>query len=404
MIGYYVHHVGQGHAVRATAIAAHLDEPVTGLSSLPKPAGWRGPWVQLPLDDTEPVDRSTTDADGRLHWVPLRHEGLRKRMARIAAWIDRAGPSALVSDVSVEVALLARLHGVPVVSFALPGRRDDEAHRLGFAASSLVLSAWPAEAEGMLDGLDEAARSRHVPVGAISRFATAAGKHARPFQSAAPKRRPRVLVLNGRGGGGVSDDALERARRAAPGWDWTLVGGEASWVDDPWPLLRRTDVVVTHAGQGAIADVSAARRPAVVIPQNRPHDEQRHTAAVLAAGEWPAVVTDSFDTADWGELLTEACERDGAAWRTWNDGRGAARAAAAIATVASGGQAVASAHDAGSDSARAAGAERAAGAGRVATRAAGAERDAAPAAGAERAPGPAGPSDPSPEPPVEIAS
>ena len=337
MIGYYVHHVGQGHAVRATAIAAQLDEPVTGLSSLPRPAGWRGPWVQLPLDDTEPVDRSTTDADGRLHWVPLRHEGLRRRMARIASWIDRTGPTAIVSDVSVEVALLARLHGVPVVSFALPGRRDDEAHRLGFAASSLVLSAWPAGADGMLEGLDEAARSRHLPVGAISRFPTAAGRHALPHHTAAPKRRPRVLVLNGRGGGGVSDESLERARRVAPGWDWTLVGGDASWVDDPWPLLRRTDVVVTHAGQGAIADVAAARRPAVVIPQHRPHDEQHHTAAVLAAGDWPAVVAESFDTADWSELLEEACARDGSAWHSWNDGRGAARAAAAIAAVAAGG-------------------------------------------------------------------
>ena len=46
MIGYYVHHQGRGHLSRLQAVAAHLHTPVVGLSSLPKPAGWHGEWVQ----------------------------------------------------------------------------------------------------------------------------------------------------------------------------------------------------------------------------------------------------------------------------------------------------------------------------------------------------------------------
>ena len=39
VIGYYAHHHGSGHVTRMQSIAAYLDEPVWGLSSL---AGARG--------------------------------------------------------------------------------------------------------------------------------------------------------------------------------------------------------------------------------------------------------------------------------------------------------------------------------------------------------------------------
>ncbi|MDF2492882.1 MAG: hypothetical protein K0Q58_1460, partial [Microbacterium sp.] len=82
MIGYYVHHHGRGHLHRATAIAAALGIPVTGLSSLPRPAEWTGDWIELPLDlDDRGPDAPDVTAGGRLHWVPLGVDGLRERMA-----------------------------------------------------------------------------------------------------------------------------------------------------------------------------------------------------------------------------------------------------------------------------------------------------------------------------------
>ncbi len=340
MIGYYIHHVGRGHLSRATAIAAELDETVTGLSSLPRPADWRGDWLLLPRDDAGAAGSAAgpgareADAGGRLHWVPLHDDGLRDRMALVAAWIAAERPSVIVSDVSVEIALLARLHGVPVVTVGLPGRRDDEAHRLGFAVSSAIVSAWPPEAHGMLTGLDAAARAKHVPVGAISRFAPAAPASGADDDGLS-SRRPRVLALGG-AAGGLTAEVLRRARESTPEWDWDVLGGLAGrWVDDPWPRIRAADVVVTHAGQNAIAEVAAARIPAVVVPEPRPHDEQRHTAAVLADARWPALVVDDAAGTDWPALLEHTRRLDGAAWSAWNPGTGAARAAAIIAAVGS---------------------------------------------------------------------
>ncbi|MCS5721808.1 hypothetical protein N1028_15670 [Herbiconiux sp. CPCC 203407] len=344
MIGYYVHHQGRGHASRAAAVAARLGREVTGLSSSPRPDGWAGEWIELPRDNGPAADpgaggdaaggaggaaSDAPDAGGVLHWAPLRHEGLRRRSAAISEWIERTRPAAMVVDVSVEVALLARLHGVPVVSVVLPGERSDGPHRLGFGVSSALIAAWPPAATGMVRGLTASDADRLEEVGAISR------KPSSTSASTLGTTALRVLVLAGAGGGGAEARVLEEARADTPDWHWDVVGGTSGrWVDDPWPLIVAADVVVAHAGQNAIAEIAAARRPAVIVPEDRPHDEQRSTAAVLRRSEWPAVVLDRFPSSGWPALLERAAAQDGALWQGWNDGLGAERAAAVIRRVA----------------------------------------------------------------------
>ena len=160
MIGYYVHHQGSGHLHRALTVAPHLPGPVTGLSSLPRPAQWLGPWVELPRDDgaTSYADADVT-AGGQLHWAPLQDAGLRGRMSAVARWIDEHCPAAIVVDQSVEVCLLSRLHGVPVVALTAPGRRTDGAHLLGFGCATALVGAWPQGwTDRLLPGQDPSAR------------------------------------------------------------------------------------------------------------------------------------------------------------------------------------------------------------------------------------------------------
>ncbi|MER7795988.1 glycosyltransferase [Microbacterium sp. NPDC096154] len=344
MIGYYIHHHGRGHLSRATAIARALGEPVTALSSLPRPDDWPGCWIELPLDlprdapldalhpDAEPPDDAR--AHGRLHWVPLGSPGLRDRSAAISRWISAARPRAFVVDVSVEVALLARLHGIPTVVFALPGDRADPAHRLGFDVATGILAAWPPDVAGMLTGLSNDAQRKLVPVGAIGRLAPAADAAG---DVATPQER-RVLVLGGAGGDDFTAAEVAAARQQTPGWSWEHLGASGEWVPDVWPRLRAATVVLTHAGQGALADVSAARRPAIVVPQDRPHREQRTTARVLESGDWPALVLDGWPRSGaetgWASLLQRAAALDGRGWARWNDGAGADRAAAEIRRIA----------------------------------------------------------------------
>lgn len=337
MIGYYVHHVGHGHCHRAAAFARRWPDCVTGLSSLPRPADWPGPWVQLPRDDEAELPRDVT-AGGRFHWVPERDPGLLGRMAEISSWIRHLEPDAVVVDVSVEVATLVRLHGVPVVTVVGPGRRDDPAHLLGLGLAHTLVGFWPDGAtDALLPGLPADVRARVRPVGGLSRYAVS---DAAPSSATAADGRRRVVLMMGAGGDDLDPAHVDAARAATPDWDWTVIGGTAGeWRDDPFPLLLDADVVVTHTGQNAVAEVAAARRPAVVVPQLRPHDEQHVTAAALAAGGWPVMVEPTLPTTGWPDLLARAAALDGSRWRDWCDGGAVDRFVGVVRDVAAGGSA-----------------------------------------------------------------
>lgn len=355
MIGYYVHHQGRGHQHRMQAIAAALDEPVTVLSSLsaPDPAV---EWIRLPADDSGSVFTEPT-ANGTLHWVPRHHSGLRTRMALIAAWIGTADPALVVVDVSVEVATLCRLMGVPTVVVAMRGDRSDRPHRSAYDGAHALLAPWSAEfAEPTWP---QSWRDKTFHAGAISRFAgwtvptvpesvTALDPATVPtgFERAtmcgsmtAPSgtRRPRVLGLWGSGGDIDPVPAFEAARVASPGWDWRFaVGGTGRRVaaGEVWELLAWADVVITHAGQNAVAEVAAAGTPAIVIADDRPHGEQAATAAVLHRAGL-AIGLPSWPPAHrWPGLLTDALHRGGTGWTRWAPADAARRTAEFLQSTA----------------------------------------------------------------------
>ncbi|PRY11728.1 hypothetical protein [Kineococcus rhizosphaerae] len=325
MIGWYVHHHGAGHLQRLVAVTRHLRTPVTALSSAPRPAGFTGGWVQLDRDDDGDVDRASATAGGALHWVPLHHRGLGRRHAVVAGWIAQARPQLVVTDVSVEVTVLARLCGAPVVVAAMLGDRDDAPHRLGRDLATALLAPWPQPAPQPAPQTPApSGRTPVVHVGAFSRF------DGRPAPTGAT-RPGTVLVLWGSGGRDVSDDELLAAREATPGWTWRfrVPGSRLTSPQDEqdvWDALLEAEVVVVHGGHNAVAEVAAARRAAVVVAQDRPFAEQRRRVDLLRAEG--LVALDGWPAADrWPGLLARARAVGAGPWRRWAPGDGAQRAA-----------------------------------------------------------------------------
>jgi hypothetical protein len=111
-----------------------------------------------------------------------------------------------------------------------------------------------------------------------------------------------------------------------------VLGGPGEWQDDPSAAIDAAGVVVVQAGESAVADVAARRRPAVVVPAPRPFDEQQATARALAEGPWPCRVEDQFPLTGWAARLTEVAALDGQAWGGWCDGRAAERMAEYLAS------------------------------------------------------------------------
>lgn len=150
-----------------------------------------------------------------------------------------------------------------------------------------------------------------------------------------PRLRGVLLV----GGEGWDDAELPGAvERAVPQVHWRTPDA-----DHPVEVLLATaDVVVTHAGQNALADVAAFGVPAVVVPQERPFDEQADMARALddagIARRLTLGATADEVAAGIRELLAGDDERStGRAWARWCVDGAVDRAADVIEAAARGG-------------------------------------------------------------------
>ncbi|MCZ4521971.1 glycosyltransferase [Rhodococcus ruber] len=324
MIGYYAHHHGVGHVTRADAIARSLSEPMTVLSSRTRPPGHAAAeWLSLPLDVDDSTDAVAQDssAGGVLHWAPHDVVGLTERMAIIAQWVAREKPSAVVVDVSVEVAMFVRLMGVRVVVMAIPGERTDPIHGLAYRAATHILAPWSREVYDpgwLLPYADKTTFS-----GSISRFA---GRERTSLPG-----DPTVVVLGAAGGTSLTRDLVDSWSAVDARFEFRPLGvAGGDWIDDVWPVLCSAALVVTHAGQNAVADVAAAGAPAIVVPQVRPFGEQSATGRALLDG-YVAEVCDTWPSvAQWHATADRALDLGGAGWSALHTGGAPGRAARAI--------------------------------------------------------------------------
>lgn len=328
VIGWYIHHHGYGHLARFLAVTPHLRVPVAAFSSLPRPAGLDPavPWTRLPADADIAVRPDGTRCDprdgdptarGHLHWAPQGHPGHRARLAAIAAAAADTDLRVFVSDVSAEVAVFARLLGLCTVVVTQPGDRTDAPHALAYDLADRVLAPW---AHGAVRADALATRAERVVwTGGISRF------DGRPT---APASTASVLFL-----GRTLDPTVSAATAdllAARGWTVRAIGQDAdSRVDDPWPALSSSTVVVSAAGQNSVADLAAANARAVVIAQERPFDEQHHTADALDRWDLARVAPRDVAASDLSTLIERAAD-DRPDWSRWQVDGAARRAAEAI--------------------------------------------------------------------------
>lgn len=306
-IGYYVHHHGDGHRQRAIAIGQSLDNVMLMGSGL---AGRTGnlPFLDLPddrLDDSfagiDHVDRPSS-----LHYTPLDHEGIRQRVAKMTGWIAEARPRLMVVDVSVEVAMLARLASVPTVYVRLSGNRLDAAHLDAFRGAIALLAPFH-------EALDD-----HETPGWVREKTFYAPGVVRSASQNTSVNDDVVLVVVGRGGGISSGEHWAVAARAAPAWRWRVIGpctGPVDlpanlelrgWVEDADAQIAAARVVIGAAGDGVVSAVLSARRPFICLPEPRPFDEQASKAKRLAALGGAIVRLDSPQPQEWPRLIGRA--------------------------------------------------------------------------------------------------
>lgn len=341
-IAWYAHHHGAGHVTRARILTTYLTRPVALFTS--RPAGTIAANVaalQLPLDVQTPQSawHAGQTQMAQLHYTPVGIDGLRTRMATMAQWAGNAdpAPTCAVVDVSAEVALFWRLLSVPVVYMRQRGWRDDPGHRLAYEAASAMCAPFPEVLED--PDTPEDIRGRTHYLGAFSRFGDRDHIDQVLAKRAVGQEDADKLVVVLSGDGGTARWGISDAARTTPDWRWLVLGNHSSapsdpvnvaylgWIEDPWTILQAADVVITHAGQNALSEIAAAARPAIVVAQPRPFNEQIATASRLGelgvcevAGGWPAAKA-------WSRLLGDAVTRGSRGWKAVSQDSSVHRAA-----------------------------------------------------------------------------
>lgn len=334
-IGYYVHHHGDGHRQRALAVSTGATRRIvllgTGL------AGRTGgvPAIDLP-DDRMPDTGAFDGHDGTdsrpdaLHYAPLNHCGVRARMGRIAQWIAEMRPALMVVDVSVEVAMLARLCATPVALVRLSGRRDDPAHCEAYRAASYVIAPFSRQLDD--PGVPDWVRDKTVYCPGI-------------IPPLAIKSEPipgRILVVAGKGGPPFDGGRIAAAAAATPSHRWRVIGPAsvpdrypgniefAGWVDNAPGEVAAAEIVVGAAGDGLVNLVIAAGRPFVCYPEARPFDEQVQKAHALRSADAAIVLSQWPDPAQWDVIISDAKRLDGGRLAALGDPAGAAKTLALL--------------------------------------------------------------------------
>ncbi|MBW4332212.1 glycosyltransferase [Stakelama sp. CBK3Z-3] len=339
-IGYYVHHHGDGHRQRALAIAESVGAGITLLGT--GLAGRTGAVSAIDLPDDRVADvfsgadrcgDSCGERPPALHYAPFDHDGVRRRTAEITHWIAEARPGLMVVDVSVEVAMLARLASVPTVYVRLSGVRDDRPHVDAFASACALLAPFHAALEDPATPPEVVARTFYAP--GIIRAAPVAEVDERC-----------ILVVLGSGGGDGDGARWAEAARAVPDHRWEVLGAcnvpsdmpgnlrMHGWIDDADGAIARAGLVIGAAGDGLVSAVLARRKPFLCLPEARPFDEQRSKARRLAALEAAVVIWTWPPASDWPLLIARAFEQRRGGWPPALDtAEGAARVAAWLTTL-----------------------------------------------------------------------
>jgi len=329
-IAFYVHHHGSGHIMRCLAIAKHLKNcSVTFLGSdLEKyahliPANIR--CIHLPMDTNTDTNFNTTDNDqvAGLHYAPLNIQGQQERVSQLTLFFKESHPLLLVVDVSVEVAMLARLSGIPYIYIRQHGNREDIAHEIAYRNAEAIIAPYDAKLEL---NTEEWLVEKTFFSGNFSRFTNAFIRSAKVYNNVA-------TVMIGAGGSSIDSRFIRHLSQTCANWKFNVIGDLNSYgmlpyaenitlmkrVDDVAEVISSSAIIIGNTGHNTVMEVATLGKPFTTIPEERPFEEQAVKAKALEQLDLATVVkpTELF-TASWTAILDKA-KSESPSWERYNN-------------------------------------------------------------------------------------
>ncbi|OXL19185.1 hypothetical protein [Psychrobacter sp. DAB_AL32B] len=313
-LGYYAHHHGSGHCRQIDKLAALL--PVDAKRQLIV-------FTSLSLDDyafscldeqqiirLQAEDECADDVlKGRagehwqpasLHYSPVGNSNIQKRSHQILDTIYQHHIDLMIIDVSVEVAMLCRAASIPYLYIRLPGIRDDTPHLNAFAGALALLAPYPRLLEATmtpewvgkktlyLDFINTAQQKELTYREFIEILAKLNTSNLKDWEE---DTSTIITVIKGYGGHEAIDMKLPELRRLLPSAFIISLGpindnmrchvDIAAQVNDVTPFIQHSDYLLMACGLNAVAQVYDYATPLVVLPDDRPHQEQEVMAQAL---------------------------------------------------------------------------------------------------------------------------
>jgi len=262
--------------------------------------------INLPLDTPEDTDRDfrAFDPEG-IHYAPLNIEGQRKRIAMMTDFFAETFPLLLVVDVSVEVAMLAAIAGVPFIVVKQHGKRNDLPHLHAYHNAIGILAPYP---ETMKDNDLPWVLKKTFFAGGISRLQS-------QHDVSSPDKKL-IAIITGKGGTSITTDLIEHIARSCPEWHFQIMGGLTSStnqqknvtylgnIDKPEQILANCTIVIGNAGHNTVMELAALNKRFIAIPEQRPFDEQLVKAGILKKLKLAYIINpESLFKVNWNELF-----------------------------------------------------------------------------------------------------
>ena len=321
-LGYYAHHHGSGHCRQIDKLAALLPtearQQLTVFTSVTSDAYMfaaidEAQVVRLPAED-ERADDVLAGRAGQywqpasLHYSPVGNSDIQQRSHKILDTIYQRRIDLMIIDVSVEVAMLCRAASVPYLYVRLPGLRDDEPHLNAFAGALALLAPYPRTLESTktpewisqktlyLDFINTQQRDAQTYQDFIKHLMQLiTDKKALSLMlNDKDKDTPTIVsVIKGYGGHQAIDAKLPELRQLLPHAFIISLGpideDKRHYVDiavdvsDVTPFIEHSDYLLMACGLNAVAQAYDYATPLVVLPDDRPHQEQEVMAEALIA-------------------------------------------------------------------------------------------------------------------------
>lgn len=321
-LGYYAHHHGSGHCRQIDKLAALLPtearQQLTVFTSVTSDAYMfaaidEAQVVRLPAEDERADDVLAGRAgqywqSASLHYSPVGNSDIQQRSHKILDTIYQRRIDLMIIDVSVEVAMLCRAASVPYLYVRLPGLRDDEPHLNAFAGALALLAPYPRTLESTktpewisqktlyLDFINTQQRDAQTYQDFIKHLMQLiTDKKALSLMlNDKDKDTPTIVsVIKGYGGHQAIDATLPELRQLLPYAFIISLGpideDKRHYVDiavdvsDVTPFIEHSDYLLMACGLNAVAQAYDYATPLVVLPDDRPHQEQEVMAEALIA-------------------------------------------------------------------------------------------------------------------------